>query len=473
MEILLDNVAKLSNAYENLKLSKDLPNHLDNISDFTTQIFNLSKLYIDVLHDTLNYIKYKSLVRRKNHLIKEGEFIKLKSKNAEFNAKKDLLRKLEIDLEKHKKELNFLSKDFLHLKSKNDEKSDKINQLKAEIEDLNRRKKDAFDQINKIVIDLESENPNSRSQSKNIKNLQKDAKEYQYQIKKITKQIETKNKEYKAFLSNFNKLNEDYSRLNKIVQQDEEKIGLLKNEIKQILQENKGFDIKEGEDLTFFSSRSENEVKEELKALDAGINRIKHSKQKFQNGHTNALETLNKTLTNLDSGIENLLSNDSIDKNYDEIIASTEQFIQIESFLRDLESNTNDFLFLINLKCNFDLVLNEDANEIMILIHFFRTNKEIIEFESLTTPEKVFFLIAFYIGYQITIKKYDIVFFNLRLPVIFNKKGSIFRAIKKISEFFQKDEKYSQYRLIFIISSFLPSNKIENVKIIEINEKKM
>jgi hypothetical protein len=91
-----------------------------------------------------------------------------------------------------------------------------------------------------------------------------------------------------------------------------------------------------------------------------------------------------------------------------------------------------------------------------------------LSFTELTTPEKVFFLIILCISIQINLNFENIVFSNLILPNEYNKRGSIYRTLRKIIPVFEKENSLMSINLVFVISNLEMKKSIENLKIITI-----
>ena len=89
----------------------------------------------------------------------------------------------------------------------------------------------------------------------------------------------------------------------------------------------------------------------------------------------------------------------------------------------------------------------------------------------MTTPEKIFFIISFYISCKILINSKNVIFSNLFILPIYNKGGSIYRTIRKIIPLFETDEKLSDVSIILLMSNLELKKDIEKLKIIKINER--
>ena len=91
-----------------------------------------------------------------------------------------------------------------------------------------------------------------------------------------------------------------------------------------------------------------------------------------------------------------------------------------------------------------------------------------MSFTELTTPEKVFFLIILCISIQINLNFENIVFSNLILPNEYNKRGSVYRTLRKIIPVFENENSLKSINLVFVISNLEMKKSIENLKIITI-----
>ena len=102
-----------------------------------------------------------------------------------------------------------------------------------------------------------------------------------------------------------------------------------------------------------------------------------------------------------------------ITANEREISESLEKFRELENTLNKIEYLTNKFLPEINLKSRLRIVIGDDYKSFFIDIKFLRKDEEKIDFEELTTPEKIFFIIVFYLSAKLQMKKKYILFSNI------------------------------------------------------------
>jgi len=159
-----------------------------------------------------------------------------------------------------------------------------------------------------------------------------------------------------------------------------------------------------------------------------------------------------------------------ISGNEKEIEEFFEHFRIFENFIKDIEYITNNFLKEIHLRVQFNLVTNQMNTAFLIKTNFTRNNKIDANFKNLTTPEKIFFIISFYVSLKILLNSKNIVFSNLFILPTYNKGGSIYRTIRKIIPLFESDENLSDVNIILLMSNLKLNKDIENLKIIKVNE---
>ncbi len=102
--------------------------------------------------------------------------------------------------------------------------------------------------------------------------------------------------------------------------------------------------------------------------------------------------------------------------------------------------------------------------------NLFEIKKKKIKFDGLTTPERIYFIIVFYLSIKLQNKSENIMFSNLFLPIKYNKAGSIYRTIRKILPIFEKEEVLSRINLVFIFSNLEMKKKINNLNLINLEE---
>lgn len=175
-------------------------------------------------------------------------------------------------------------------------------------------------------------------------------------------------------------------------------------------------------------------------------------------------------LTEINESLSKDLKEISIHYENYEVIDCIENLRRVEILYGDLEDLINKFLLQINLETKFQIAISEDFTNFFIKTTFLRSNKERVNFEELTTPEKIYFVMTFYISIKIILQAKNIIFSNLFVPSEYNKRGSIYRTITKILPIFEQEKNLKKFNLIFLISNLEMKKKIENVKIIKIDE---
>jgi hypothetical protein len=82
----------------------------------------------------------------------------------------------------------------------------------------------------------------------------------------------------------------------------------------------------------------------------------------------------------------------------------------------------------------------------------------------------VFLVISLYLSIEIILNSKNIIFSNLFIPNEYNKRGSLYRTIRKVLPLFEKDSDLKDFDLVFIISNLEMKKPIDNIKIIKINQ---
>ena len=136
----------------------------------------------------------------------------------------------------------------------------------------------------------------------------------------------------------------------------------------------------------------------------------------------------------------------------------------------DASDVINKFLPKINLRSQFKIIVNNNIKNFFIDIKFLRSDKEQVDFDNLTTPEKIFFIIVFYISIKLHVRYENIIFSNISILNKYNKAGSIYRTIRKILPIFKKDHSLSKFNLIFIMANLELKKEIKNLKVNTIKE---
>jgi len=470
---------------KDMDLNKSI-NLLTFIKESQHVINSNSKLILRVnnlIQSVVSILKYNSLIRKREFLEKEKKLSENKQISSELAAKTDLLNKLNKSLKNNKKKFNYTKEDFIYLNNKRNQILSTINNYKDKIQELNTKKKDCFNQINKITREMGDPTVNSEpeelivdlnnkktySKADTIKSLQLQAKEYQYEINQLNAKINETQINLDQINPSYQTIEADYNSLLNIIKNDEERLNKIKSELKNNLSGNE--DWREFDISTYGSLKSKQEIENEITQISDQLNIIKDKTPYLDPDQPENLLKIIKELTEINETILNKNTKDiSISYESDEIIDCIEDLRRVEYLYGDLEDLLNMFLQQINLEAKFQIAISEDINNFFIKTTFLRSNKENISFEELTTPEKIYFVIIFYISIKVLLQTKNIVFSNLFVSSEYNRRGSIYRTITKILPIFEQEKSLKNFRLIFLISNLEMKKKIENLKIIKIEE---
>jgi len=416
---------------------------------------------------TLNYSIFK---HKKSMLLKELELSKIKQKSSKLSAKTDLLKKLSDSIDKNRVKLQYLEEDYLKQKNQFSQIKSLIESFNEKIKDLNKSKKDCFNQINRITREMESPDLKQKeddipiSNSEKIKELQKQAREFQFDINKTKTDLSDTKIKFNEINPKYEKLDSDYQELLNIINDDEERLKNLQEELKDNLKENLDDSISKIDIDKLKLINNPEEITSELQAIDNEINTMLNTKEML-------LDPSNPT--NLSIFKEHLVGiNDKLLKQKEKLVISKEEkdffeslthFRKVETIKNEIEELLNKFLIQINLNCKFQLVISENYSSFSLLLEFIRANKEKVNFDELTTPEKIFFVMSLFISIKVQLNSKYIIFSNIFLPNQYNKRGSIFRTIDRILPVFEKEENLKDFSLIFILSNLemkKPINKL-------------
>ena len=435
--------------------------------------------YINVIQSLIFVLKYNLLVKRKNQLLKELELSKIKTKSRDLAAKTDFLNKLSDALKENKKKLKYREEDFLFLKNQRDQIENTVKNFNLKIQELNKKKKECFSQINRITrelsentqkknLDLKLDDKNNLSQFEKIKALQKQAKDLQYQINQTKSKLNKSQLKFNEINPKYEMLEKDYISLLKVIENDNERLKNIRKELEEEVSYNREV-FKEKIDFNELEFlKLPQEIESEIQKIDNDLNMISKANSLLDNNNPKELIKIKNKLIEIDKILKNNEKDVLISFNNDEIKDSIENFRRIEIISNNLENLLNKFLIEINLNTNLQIEISKDYKNFYVNLEFIRSNKESLSFNKLTTPEKIFFIITFYISIQIHLGFKNIIFSNLFIPKIYNKRGSVYRTIRRILPVFKKENNLEKFNLIFIISNLEMKKPIENVRVIKI-----
>ncbi len=473
-----------SEEFHELQKSRRLLNFIHKYRKIVSSNMLLLSQYNEVVDNIILILRYNILLKKKESLLKELELSKQYKKSSEITASTDLIKKLNESLAINKKKLKFLEEDYFQRKNQVDQIKKTINEYNSKIQELNKEKKQYFSQINKITREMTGDAPEPIKEINNnitesgtkitnaekIKNFQKKAKEIQFEITKIKSKISQTQFKLEELTNIYEIYKKDYQELVELINNEEKRIIDLQSELKNIIKDERNTLIQDLDLIDLKSFKPSQEIKDDLKKTETELNKIIILKNFNTPQNPKDLSLITIKLKELDEKIKNQESKIMITINEKDIIESFEEFRRLENELNEIETLVNKFLSEINIKSQLRIILNDDDKYFFIEITFIRNDKEKVNFDGLTTPEKIFFIMAFYISIKLNIKIENIIFSNVSILSIYDKAGSIYRTIRKILPIFEMEDKLSRFNLIFIISNLELKREIKNLKIYTIQE---
>jgi len=483
IEIFIDFLYRQSEEFLNLKKSLKILEIFNENRNCMEQNIKIVIQFIEVVESLISLFRFIKLTKEKEILEKELEISKKYKKTSDITAISDLMKKLNESLINNRRKLKYLEEDYLQRKNQIDQIINTIDNFKLKIQELTKQKKENFSQINKITREMEGNStdqkmiPNNKPEintsltnAEKIKKLQMNAKEVQIEINQINSNInETKSKleELSPFYVIYKK---DYDKLLEIIKTDEGKFKILQSQLKEKIKDKESILNQELDIVDFKSIRPLQEIKEQIQKIDYKLTEISIVDTLFNAENQYDLSLIIKKLEEISHDIENRKNEIIIDMNEEDIKNNIKSLQNLEIIINTIDTFINKFLKEINLKLELRIIISSDNQNLYIRPNFIRTTEERINFDNLTTPEKIFFVIVFYISINLYIGTKNIIFSNLFVPNKYNKAGSIFRTIRKILPLFESEERLFDFNLIYIISNLEMKKDIKNLKIITMPE---
>lgn len=467
--------------YNNFKKSLELLIILSQFGDILKLNSELIMQCNNLVESLILVLNYNLLLKNKELLLRELELSKMQKNSSDLAAITDSLNKLKESIDKNKKKLKYLEEDYFQINNKRNQISESIKEYKQQIKNLNTQKKEYFSQINKIIRDAEGStkeksngidlnNDNNSSKSETIKKFQKQARASQFKISQIETELNGARSQFNDLNPKYEMYEKDYQTLLNAIKIDENRINILKEELKEKSIDRKKVNFQEFDLRELASIRSSNEIEIDIQNLNNKLHVILESNF-LLNGEkpgdlSKIVEELKKIETILTSNEKNL----NITKKKEEIVEYIENFRKFEILIEDLEHLLNKFLIQINIESKFQITVSDNNKDFLIRLYFVRSNKDRINFEDLTTPEKIFFIITVDITVKILQNSKIVIYSNIYAPKEYNKKGSIFRTIKKIIPIFETEKSLQNFYFVFIVSNLELKESIENLNIITIED---
>jgi predicted nucleic acid-binding Zn-ribbon protein len=424
------------------------------------------KKNIEILSNMNEILDYKILKQRVNSLKNQVKIAEYQKESNELSAKTDLIEKLRKNLEENKKRLEYLKEDFYKIKNQRDQIQDTIDSYKSQIKKFNQKKKENFDLINKITRQMETKDNNAENVTEKIMHLRKEAKNYHYKVNNLKKELVNSRNNLQEIEPQFQSTKKDFESLKKEIEEDREKIQNLENQVKNLLKESEP-NSKFLQEIETYSIKNPLEIRKQLNIYQDRLDYLEKTSSILNYEKIN-LDKFQASIKEFQEKKE-IKTNLELDINLSEIKKTIDAFSQVELYIDKIKSDLNLFLKQINLETSFSILITKNFDKFYLDISFVRSRKEHIKFEQLTTPEKVYFVIGLYISFNLVKHEDLILFSNLILPDEFNKRGSLYRTIRKILPLFTEVNELKKYQLIFLISNLEMKRPIKNIKIVNID----
>jgi chromosome segregation ATPase len=482
IEIFIDIFNKSKVQYLKLKKALELPHYLITYSQKSKRNSEIIFQLYSVYQNFKDLAKFNKLLTKKEKLLNELEMSKVYEKESAISTITELIDNLEENIKKNRKKLTYFEEDYIKRKNQIDSIKKHISESRNQIAELNQKKKSYFSEINRITRRMENttkEKPEKKHNgekqdnipnSEKIKRLQINAREKQYQINQLRAKIDEKKSKIARFEPQFKIFEKDHNKIMTLIQNDETRIKELKEKLKNEIQETKlplSLDNQKIEELDI---RSKKEIETEINLIERKLAQIEIPKDYYNLNNPQDFSKIQNKILELKNEMKNTKDQIEITGTEKEISQIIQNFEFLENLIKQLETLVNLFVKKINLKSQFLITMNNDKKDLFIEIIFTRNEKERTKFENLTTPEKVFFAIVFYLSIEMLNNSKYIVFSNILIPEDFNKRGSTERTIRKILPLFNKEALLSDTNLIFIISNLDINSDINNLKLIKIEE---
>ena len=474
----IDSLHKTSEEFNDLKKINEISTILSRKFRSIEQNSKIITDYNSLISDIIKTFKLIILDYKKKKAMDALKIFEQYRKSSDKLAITDLIEKLHNSININKNRLKYLEKDYFEKKNHIEKIQEQIKIKDEQIRKLNNQKKQCFRYINYITRDMETdvEEPialgfdeieisQDLSNAEKIRALQVKAQEIQYDANKVKDNIKQDKLDHELFKPQYESIEQDYLNLKNQITQDQEKVFEKQAELKKLLNNNES----SNDTSNVISLKSRGEIENEIEELELKIQNISESRKVFANNLTENLSLLIKKVNDqqiLAQKLKSDLKEDDISK----IESIFKAYHKIEQLLNDFEIKFNSLIKEIDLNVSLNLFLSEKSGEFLIEPEFQRNKQKDLKFDDLTTPEKVYIIICFTLVMQIIKNLDQLIISNIFLPEKFNKKGSIFRTIKKLVHIVQEDESFKGKSLIFIIKNFEPKKMIQNLNVIKINE---
>jgi len=460
-----------------------LVDFLKSFQDTAKNNIQLLSRFINSLNTVTELMDYIHLTRKIEKLQEELELSKIKHKSSQLSAKTNLLNKLNEELAQNKKEFNYLKEDFLKIKNQREQILTEVNTYKKKIDELNKLKKNKFNKINQITRSMEKESPEDQdkldiglnlSNAEMIKKLRQEAKDVHYKIKKMRNELKETQMKLDKFTPKYQTIRDDYNSLKETINRQESQIKGVKEDINQLMEQDKDEQLKNLKINKFPSIRNSETIQGELDQIENKISRLKRNLDSDFDSENieEKIAILDKAMKELLEKIKSKKKSFKLKQKKEELISAVENLRQIDLLLKNIEELANKLLKEIDISVDLQLSIANTSLTFFINPVFTRRNKGGLDFKDLTTPEKVFFTIILYLSIHMILNNKNIFFSNLFLHENFNKRGSLFRTFRKTIPVIEDSPELKNYNFIILISKLpmkrSPDNK--NIKVINLTK---
>jgi len=480
MDKLINIFQEDSEQYSGLERSLNLLVFINEYRMKINQNIEITSQYNQIIQILSEILKFNFLIKKKDLFQKELEISIQHKKSSENKANLDLLNKLNNSLNINKNKLKYLEEDFFQRKYQFDQIIEIIDQFKLKIQDLTKEKKKYFSQINKITRDMTTESSliqnedlgpnNNLTNAEKIRKYQNQAKEVQFEINSINSKISQSQKKIGELKPIYDSYKKDYLKVKDLIKKEEQNIIELESQLKSKIKYSENISPTHLESIDLKLLRPSQEIEIDLNNINHELEKISIPEEIFNIKNSEDLSMIIAKLQNFEKNLRIVKPNLEIKTSEEVLKENLVSFRNFEIIIKNLESRINEFTIEIKISSQFEIIVNNDEQKFFINIIFIRNNKERVKFDELTTPEKVFFIIVFYLSIKIQTKKENILFSNVSIPSKYNKAGSIFRTIRKIIPIFENKKSLSRFSLIFIISNLEMKKEIKNLKNINLEQ---
>jgi hypothetical protein len=471
-----------SDKFSNIEKSLELLAVFEEFNNIMGKNIEIFSQYYEFIQSIVIFFKLNILQKKKENLVKELEITERLKQSSDIKAISNLLQKLLESKDANLKKFRYLEEDYFQRKSQYDRFIEEKENCVSRIQELTKIKKGCFSQINKITREMSGDTINQKEKSdgkleidnnlsnaQKIKSFQQKAKDAQIEIKELNSKLNEVNLRYEEFNPLFQTYKQDYDKLFETIKKDTDKIEDLQSKLRKEIMESEEDNFQDYGKMDLKAIRSKQEIEESIKIITSDLESLSIPSNLIDTQNPEDLSLMIEKLNNINNTVSALEKDVRLNMGENELKEIFQSFQRLEMVISDLEYLTNIFLSKISLTSHFQVLLSDDHTVFYVQSAFTRNNKDQLTFDELTTPEKIYFIIIFYISIEIQLKNNNIIFSNLFIPSNYNKAGSIYRTIRKILPLFESDD-FADFNLIFILSNLEMKKEIKNLNVITIQE---